>query len=229
MPIMICTGCGCQMDFAAEEAAFCVKCGCRLRPADELERAIESALSEKEIPVRYRRLLQLREAYPNEYKVEFEILCIGRMHERGGRPDFYRIPFWPLTAFETPEQFSGKERGQMLKSFFENPEAERVAALSDDPQEFRRAYYLRMARGFVDICLKGKYENGGILGFRRKPADIMKRCAPQVRKMIVNLEKAQYPDEGSRRLLAVALRHAFIAEFEGLDAQLYLEDSFLFS
>jgi len=214
MKACICTHCGAEYTYENEAPAFCSKCGHRLSLADGLETELTAALKTEDTGARYEKLLEIRAAHPDAYPVEFEILCIGRMHERGGKPDFYRIPFWPLAAFETPKQFSKREREKMLVSFFENEDVMRVAALSEDEDAFYRAYYLRMARGYVDLCLKGRNSNASFWGFKRKPQDVMKRCAGPLKKMIENIENAGYPSEKDRGLLAEALRQAFILEFK---------------
>lgn len=223
MSMMICSVCGYKTELQQESAAFCIKCGGRLRPAGGMQEEIADALALSDISMRYKMLLDLREKYKDAYPVEFEILVIGRLYERGGKPDFYRIPYWPLSVFETPAQFSKKECAQMLESFFENPQAQRVCELSGNPQEFFRDYYYRMARGYVDLCLKGKNENTSLLGFRRKNNDIMLRCAPQLLKMLRNIKEAEYPDENRREILADAFRRAFTDEFAGENTQAILD------
>lgn len=213
MTACVCTHCGAEYVFENEEAAFCSKCGHRLVKADGVRTGIAEALAIEDTRERYEKLLALRKSCEDEYSVEFEILCIGRMHERGGKPDFYRIPFWPLAAYETPGQFSKKERSVMLKSFFENEEAERVMRLAPDAEEFRKEYYFRMARGYVDLCLKGNNSNSTFWGFKRKPAEVKKRCALALEKMLANIRKADYPGEYERGLLTEAFEKAFEAEF----------------
>lgn len=225
MSRLICGACGYQTESGPEGIAFCAKCGARLQPAMGVREEIALALLQNDLSARYEMLLKIREKFPDTYAVEFEILVIGRMHERGGKPDFYRIPFWPLSVFETPAQYKKKEQAKMLNSFFENPEAHRVCALSEDRDAFWKDYYFRMARGYVDICLKGKYETTSIFGFRRKNNDVMKRCAPQLVKMLANIEKAEYPDRQHREILADAMKRAFVFEFEADGAQAYLEEN----
>ena len=113
---MICPACKKQIDIAVQRPSFCPWCGERLPAEDgDLEGKL-NAVRAKDDPVeKHALLIKLREEYPDCLAVEREILYLGRMHERIGRPDFYRIPFWPLSALEKPKDFTRGMRREMLE------------------------------------------------------------------------------------------------------------------
>lgn len=226
MTSAVCPKCGKTTLYEGEAPKFCAHCGGEFKIGEKkdeaLDKLLKNALSEGDTAKRYQLLLKAREAYPDCYEVEKEILFLGRLYERGGKPDFYRIPYWPLAAYENPGEFSRKKREEMLTRFFENPEIDRVADLLGDKDAFWEEYLFRMAKGYVDLFLKGNNANSTFFGFRRREGEIMKRCAQSLVRMLANIEKADYPDEKLRKTLVRALWTEFVDAFDGASANEWL-------
>lgn len=215
MPSIRCPLCGKETLYASDAPLFCSHCAGKLSAdaKNGLDERIGRALREEDICKRHAALLLLREEFPENRQLEMEILCIGRLYERGGKPDFFRIPFWPLAAFEKPGEFSKKMRAEMLVRFFENPDIANAMALYESAEDFWAEYLFRMAKEYVRLFLKGSSEKNTVLGFRRRENDVLKRCSQALGHMLENIESAPYPDEGKRKLLALGLRRAFQEEF----------------
>ena len=220
---MICPACKKQIDIAVQRPSFCPWCGERLPAEDgDLEGKL-NAVRAKDDPVeKHALLIKLREEYPDCLAVEREILYLGRMHERIGRPDFYRIPFWPLSALEKPKDFTRGMRREMLERFFENPELKRVAAMSPDADAFIGEYLDEMAARYVDLFIKHSNANSMFLGFRLSKADCERRCERAVIAMLVNISKSEdVPQEWRGRLFRAVIK-GFERSFGG-DAARRLE------
>ncbi len=222
MAKIICPKCGKATLYEGDMPKYCAHCAGELpeKGADNgVDALLKEALIEDDTAIRYQHLLKIREKYPGQYAVEFEILCLGRLYERGGKPDFYRIPFWPLAALDTPQEYPKKKREEMLRHFFENPELDRVRALSVNPDDFMQEYLDRMAEGYVDVFLKSSSANSSFFGFRRREGEIMRRCAVCLARMMANVENAPYPDEAVRSMLVKALWKAFVLSFHAEGAE----------
>ncbi|MBO7359269.1 MAG: zinc ribbon domain-containing protein [Clostridia bacterium] len=207
---MNCPRCGKQI--IDIQARFCPYCASEL---DAGECAELLALADKETDLSRKRelLLEARERFPGDFRVEKRLLFQGRLGEKGGKPDFYRIPFWPLTALERPEEYSRRERSKMLDSFFSNPDIERVAALSGDPEALKKEYFEEMGFGYVDMFLKEANSNRFFLGFRRSERDVKNRCRGSLDTMIKNLRTSEDVPDRYRALLEEALEKGFIRVF----------------
>ncbi len=219
-----CVKCGRETLYERDIPRYCAHCAGELRApgADENgeKRALlDRAHSEEDTSLRYSILLEAREKFPNDIDVEREILYLGRLYERGGRPDFYRIPYWPLNALENPNDYSPKDRRKMLSSFFDNPELERVMSLSNDKDAFLSEYMLHMAREYVGMFMKCASSNSLLFGFRRRQGEVMKRCSACMTRMLQNAEASELVPEGVKQTLVKSLWHAFILEFPDLPAE----------
>ncbi len=223
MPGAVCSKCGFTTLYDLEKPVFCAKCANRFRSGDDFTDDLKKALDCEDTSVRHEKLIALREKYGSVYEIELEILCLGRLYERGGKPDFYRIPYWPLAAFDTPREFSKKDREKMLKTFFESEGVLNVLALAPSEEAFWSDYLFRMSMGYVALFIKGSNANSTFLGFRRRLGDTMKRCAYQLGDMLAKIDDGEYPSEGIRKCLIENLKKAFLLVFEGHDAQNALE------
>ena len=208
---MNCPYCVKPIDLTGGKPAFCPWCGRALKDEvdDELSIALQSADAEADTAKRHELLLMLREHYPQNIEVEKRLLFLGRLWERGGKPDFYRIPYWPLNALEKPGEFSKRQRKGMLDRFFSNPEFERVAALSEDKEAFRREYYRRMCADYSDLFIKKATSNNSILFFRRSEAGRLNHCIECLDSMLYNLHNSQYVPEDCRLPFRDALLDGF--------------------
>lgn len=218
---MKCPFCGKESE---DRGLFCCWCGAKLTAeASEEEELIRAAL-DCEDPVRqHEKLLEAQARFPNSREVRRRLLYLGRMYERGGKPDFYRIPFWPLNALEKPRDFSARERKKMLDSFFRNPEIDAVGALFPDAAAFRQAYFDYMADRYVDMFIKSATSNNSFLGFRRRPADVTARCETAVVNMIAGLRRSEDVPEADKRPMEKALAAGFERQF-GADAGEHLKN-----
>lgn len=220
---MNCTSCGKKIDTSAGIPQFCPWCGVKLEnEQSDLAVMLEEALAVEDTAARHEKLLAVRERYPDRPEVERQLLYLGRLYERGGKPDFYRIPFWPLNALEKPREFSARERKKMLETFFLNPEIGRVGAMTEDPQAFRREYFNYMAEQYVDMFLKHSNSNTTFLGFRRKPADVAARCENELITMLCNLDSSPDVPDTDKPEMRSALIRGFGAVF-GPEAEEHLE------
>ncbi len=210
MAEMHCPKCGRVVPADRDERRFCSFCGAALQKEDGGRQALLSAVDEETDAARRReRLLAAREAWPEDYEIERRILYIGRLYESGGKPDFYRIPFWPLQALEHPREFSAKERGRMMEAFFEGPEIARVCALAPSEAVFWRDYLGEMAKEYVALFIKCASANSLFLGFKRRPNDVMQRSAACVARMLQNIENGSLVPEARRQALEEALWRGF--------------------
>lgn len=219
MAAIRCALCGKDTQYGAERPRFCAHCAQKL-PDDagaDARDILERARAQDDTHKRYQILLEGREKLGELFETEREILYLGRLHERGGKPDFYRIPYWPLNALERPKEFSARERKKMLDTFFENPEIARVGALSPDPDAFRDEYFQYMAREYVKLFIMGNRANSQILGFRRRQGEVTRRCAMCMAGMLERLEVTGEVNEGDRPRVGRALFRAFagVLEAEG--------------
>lgn len=223
MPGIVCSKCGFTTLYDGEKPVFCAKCANRFRSGLDYEDDLKEALKADDYLRRHEKLLSLREKYGSVYEIELEILCLGRLYERGGKPDFYRIPFWPLAAFDKPREYSPKNREKMLKTFFENEEVLRVMPLAPCEDTFWQDYLFKMSAGYIDLFIKSSNANSTFLGFRRHSGDTMRRSAYQLAGMLINIDDSSYPCESIRRCLINNLKKAFSTVFDGQDADQVLE------
>lgn len=221
MNTFICKSCGGKWEYADVLPKFCPLCGKEI--AAEGENKVASLLAEAaktEDPVKKHDILtEALKLAPADPEVNRQILCLGRMYERGGKPDFYRIPFWPLTALERPGELPRKEKEKMMDAFFRNPEVGRVAELFPDKSAFLAEYYDYMALMYVDIMMKGSTANNSFLGFPRRKEEVCRRCAGGLVNMLKNLEKAELPTTEQKQLLHASLIKAFGKVFEDLNGE----------
>ena len=223
MPGIVCSKCGFTTLYESEEPVFCAKCANRFRSGMDFEDKLKNALQAEDYGVKRERLIALGEKYGSVYEIELEILLIGRLYEKGGKPDFYRIPFWPLSAFETPREFSKKDRSKMLTTFFESEEVLKVKAICETEERFWNDYLFRSAKSYVELFIKSSNANSTFLGFRRRLGDTMKRSAWALCNMLANIDKADYPSESIRRCLIDNLKNAFICIFDREEAKAALD------
>lgn len=193
-------------------ARFCPYCA---RPLDPGESAEMLARADRETDLTKKRelLLEARERFPDDFEVEKRLLFLGRLGEKGGKADFYRIPYWPLMALERPGEFSARERAQMLDSFFGNPEIGRVAAMSGDPDAFEKEYFGEMGFRYVEVFLKESNSNKYFQGFRRSERDVRCRCRESLDRMVKNLRTSADVPETYRALMEEALEKGFARVF----------------
>jgi len=223
MPGAVCSKCGFTTLYDLEKPVFCAKCANRFRTGEDFDDELKLALKAEDFALRYKNLCSLREKYADAYEIELEILCLGRLHEKGGKPDFYRIPYWPLAAFDTPKEFSKKDREKMLKIFFESGEVLRVLALAPSEDTFWNDYLFRMSMGYVELFIKSSNANSTFLGFRRRIDDTMKKSAYQLGVMLAGISDSVYPEENVRKILIRNLKKAYLCVFDGMDAESMLE------
>jgi hypothetical protein len=202
----------CGKEIIDAQARFCPYCAAEL-DTDECAELVFQADRETDLSRKRELLLKARERFPGDLRVEKRLLFHGRLGEKGGKPDFYRIPFWPLTALERPGEYSARERSRMLDSFFNNPDIARVAAMSGDPEALEKEYFEEMGFGYVDMFLKEANSNKFFLGFRRSERDVRSRCRVSLDTMIRNLRTSGDVPDRYRALLEEALEKGFIRVF----------------
>ncbi len=223
MPGAVCSKCGFTTLYDLEKPVFCARCASRFRSGEDFRDDLKEAVAGDDYARMYERLSALSEKYGSVYEIELEILCLGRLYEKGGKPDFYRIPYWPLAAFDTPREFSKKDREKMIRTFFESEGVLKVKALAPDEETFWQDYLFKMSMGYVALFIKSSNANSTFLGFRRRLGDTMKRCAYQLGNMLANIDASAYPDESVRKMLIANLKKAFLLVFNGQDAEYALE------
>ncbi|MBR3929512.1 MAG: hypothetical protein IKJ65_10975 [Clostridia bacterium] len=216
---IVCSICGFTTLYDSEKPVFCAKCANRFRSGEDFRDELSEALKNEDYLRRFEALSSLREKHAGVYEIELEILCLGRLYEKGGKPDFYRIPYWPLAAFDTPRDFSKKDREKMLRTLFESEGVLKVKSLAPSESVFWQDYLFRMSRGYVSLFIKSSNANSTFLGFRRRLGDTLKRCAYQLGDMLSAIDDSAYPEENIRRILIENLKKAFISVFEGSDAE----------
>lgn len=219
MPGAVCSKCGFTTLYDLEKPVFCARCAHRFCSGEDFRDDLKEALAGDDYAIRYEKLASLREKYENVYEIELEIMCLGRLYEKGGKPDFYRIPYWPLAAFDTPREFSKKEREKMVRTFFESENLLYVKGLAPNEEIFWNDYLFKMSMGYVELFIKSSNANSTFLGFRRRPGDTMKKCAYQLGNMLAVIDDSDYPAENVRKILIESLKKAFLLVFDGQDAQ----------
>ncbi|MBR6009168.1 MAG: zinc ribbon domain-containing protein [Clostridia bacterium] len=207
---MNCPACG--KEIIDTQARFCPYCATRLDPGGSAE-ILGRADGESDLTNKWALLLEARSRFPDDFQVEKRLLFLGRLGEKGGKPDFYRIPYWPLTALERPGDYSGRDRAKMLESFFGNPEIGRVAAMSGDPEAFEKEYFEEMGFRYVEVFMKEANSNRYFLGFRRSDRDVKYRCRGSLDAMIKNLRTSKDVPDRYRALTEEALEKGFIRVF----------------
>ncbi len=219
MPGAVCSKCGFTTLYDLEKPVFCARCAHRFCSGEDFRDDLKEALAGDDYAIRHEKLASLREKYENVYEIELEIMCLGRLYEKGGKPDFYRIPYWPLAAFDTPREFSKKEREKMVRTFFESENLLYVKGLAPNEEIFWNDYLFKMSMGYVELFIKSSNANSTFLGFRRRPGDTMKKCAYQLGNMLAVIDDSDYPAENVRKILIESLKKAFLLVFDGQDAQ----------
>lgn len=224
-----CLSCGKETQFTSDTPHFCAHCarpfGAETPLRESINTFIERARAEEDAARRYQILTAGKAELGEAFEIERELLFLGRLHERGGKPDFYRIPYWPLNALERPDEFSAKERKRMLDAFFDNPEYARVSALAPDPEAFRCEYFNYMAREYVRLFIAGNQANSQIFGFRRRIGETAKRCARCMARMLTRLNQTDEVRKADKLPLARALTYAFDTEFEQYDGARLLREA----
>jgi len=222
---MNCTHCQKSIPTSGGIPAFCPWCGEKIENTHDtqLEILLEAIKTEEDTLARHEKILAAQKLFPDSTELKLQALYLGRMWERGGKPDFFRIPFWPLNAIEKPRQFSAKERRHMLDVFFNNPELAAVCAESDDPDATLNEYLEHISKLYIDLFIKSSNSNSFFLGFRRSAKDNMYRCAECVATMLNNLAQSPEIDTKYKKPLAQALVKGFEAVF-GEAASQYTEE-----
>lgn len=215
---MICPECRKEVRSPDGLPLFCPWCGTKLSLSGdaELNSLLTRADNERDYAKKHEILLDAAKRYSDNIEIEKRLLFIGRLWEKGGKPDFYRIPYWPLNALEKPGEFSARERAKMLSSFFDNPEVARIAALSGDERAFLSEYYHRMAADYIDLFIKNATSNNSFLFFRRSENNRLSRYAGCVKAMIANLENAEAVPQDLKPVMKQALLSGFRTVF-GVD------------
>ncbi len=208
---MNCPFCLKNIEVSGAAPAFCPWCGKALTKAPDGGFASElaSALGLEDPVQQHEQLLLLKQRYPDQPEVDRRLLYLGRMYERGGKPDFYRIPFWPLCALDKSAPLPRREREKMLASFFANPEVERVAGLFEDREAFLDEYFRYMCARYVDVFLKHANRNMMFLSFKRSERDICARCARQLQDILREAELSPHVPEDQRARLITSLKLGF--------------------
>ena len=114
----VCAHCGKHAQYARAEARFCQFCGAEF-PAEEGQSAAEEILrrAERETDYARKRALyrQALEADENCLEAWKQLAFLGRLGEKGGKPDFSRIPAGlPVSA---PGIQTGTARGDAALAF----------------------------------------------------------------------------------------------------------------
>ena len=207
---MICPNC--LQAIKDADALFCPKCGKRIErvETDSPAEFLSKAQAETDYAKKHEILLEAKKRFPNNAEVEKQLLFIGRLYEKGGKPDFYRIPYWPLSALERPGEFTHRQRSEMLNRFFNDTELERVAELSENREAFRRGYFEEMAASYIELFIKGANSNNSFWLFRRSEKSRLIRYASCVRNMLVNLRDCKDVSEEDRQLMEQAIQSACV-------------------
>ena len=156
---MICVKCGRTIEPSG--AAFCPFCGTPAEtrsngPGPEAEKWLRQAVNTVSYPEKEKILLRAREACPDCFEIEWELLFIGKKKKAArGRIDFSLIRSYLLEIYLTPEEFSDAERDQMRSELFANDQLERCRRLSGDPERMTEEYLHRLCREFIDLFMEG--------------------------------------------------------------------------
>ena len=144
----VCAHCGKRGRYAREAARFCQFCGAEF-PAEEGQSAAEEILrrAERETDYARKRALyqQALEADENCLEAWKQLAFLGRLGEKGGKPDFSRIPSWPLDCLFQPREYKREQRAEMLRLLLHNAPYLAALAKVPDAAAFRREYLTAMA------------------------------------------------------------------------------------
>lgn len=156
---MICAKCGRIVE--PQGAAFCPFCGTPAEvrsavPGPEAEKWLREAANTVSYPEKEKILLRAREACPDCFEIEWELLFIGQKKKPArGRIDFSMIRSYLLEIWLTPEEFTRAETNQMRSELFENEQLARCRRLSEDPEGMTEKYLYRLCREFIDLFMEG--------------------------------------------------------------------------
>lgn len=215
----VCAHCGKRGRYAREAARFCQFCGAEF-PAEEGQSAAEEILrrAERETDYARKRALyrQALEADENCLEAWKQLAFLGRLGEKGGKPDFSRIPSWPLDCLFQPREYKREQRAEMLRLLLHN--APYLAALAKVPNAaaFRREYLTAMAAQYIALFLRHNAQiSMALFGIRRRPAEVRQRIIAAVAVMRENAAALPEVPEELRAELQAALEEGLNLALEG--------------
>lgn len=178
----VCEKCGRIPDRA--DMRFCPYCGSALPlPAspeegkkdgaeipEEAKKLLRKAEEAKSIPEKEKILLKAREAFPDCFPVEWELLFIGEKKKKGQKPgtfDYSVIKSYLLRVFQKPWLFTRERAAQDKKELFEGGQLTRCLAMSGEPEARMDMYLYRLCREYIEVFLEEDRKlTGGLLGFK---------------------------------------------------------------
>ena len=189
-------------------------------PAEEGQSAAEEILrrAERETDYARKRALyqQALEADENCLEAWKQLAFLGRLGEKGGKPDFSRIPSWPLDCLFQPREYKREQRAEMLRLLLHNAPYLAALAKVPDAAAFRREYLTAMAAQYVDLFLRHNAQiSMALFGIRRRSAEVRQRIIAAVAVMRENAAALPEVPEELRAELQAALEEGLNLALEG--------------
>ena len=226
----VCEKCGRIPDRA--DMRFCPYCGSALPlPAspeegkkvgaelpEEAKKLLRKAEEAKSIPEKEKILLKAREAFPDCFPVEWELLFIGEKKKKGQKPgtfDYSVIKSYLLRVFQKPGLFTRERAEQDKKELFEGGQLTRCLAMSGEPEARMDMYLYRLCREYIEVFLEeDRTLTGGLLGFRIEK-NHEKLISGEAAQIIRNIRADRELAAERREMLEESFLKAYTDHFAG--------------
>lgn len=188
----------------------------------EVEALLRQAEEQQDPKKKHALLEQALTLHPDSYRVNLELLLLGKLYERDKRPgDFRLIKAYLLNIFEEPREHSAKEYQEMLQELVADPQLLRTLALAPDPQRFWDDYLGSLCDTYLNVFIRGR---SGIskfaFGLPRSTRDVAHGTANVVREMMRRVAGEKQLEPTSRQQLRQALKAAYSHLFPTYEALL---------
>lgn len=204
----------CNALISENKAAFCPFCGqsLGLQATQTVDIKVKEMLEKaNQCSVIFDRAKVLKEAdtlYPDRFDINWEILFLGDIPEKGKANGFLAIKSYLLQMYLEPREFKKQLIPELRQKLFDPPQLRKCEELCSDPL-LKSKYFDRLCEEFIQLFLMGssRYMNT-VFGFRieRKPE---KHLALPLYRMIENIRNDSDTNADDRKMLEICLYNAF--------------------
>ncbi len=212
---MRCRQCG-KIITGKEEMSFCPFCGCRLEgEKPEREKWLKKIGEARTYPERKAVLEKALQELPDDPELEWEALFIGHTDEKSKAVQMSIIKSYLLEIYRTPGDFSRAQRDRMRTELFQDPQLLRCLERTENPQQRRYDYLLRLSKEHISIFLEGNNRiMGNWFGLRTEKRR-EKLMAPAAASIILRMQQDDSLPEEERKALSGAYYQAFSDLMDG--------------